>query len=63
MLVTPIQRAYPAVNPPRYSRAAMAVRGEEHTVVNLITGERTPLPAREAWALHQELNSQVDILV
>lgn len=63
MKITPIERVYPAHNPPKYRNAAMIIHDEDHIVVNLITGDRTPLPAKEAWKLHQELNNQVDILV
>lgn len=30
-----------------------------HTVTDTETGERTTLPAKEAWSLHQKLNMEV----
>lgn len=41
------------------NRAVMSIRRDEHTVVNLITGERIILPMEEAWELHKRLNIYV----
>lgn len=62
MRIEPIKPVYPMVNPPRYRNAAMAIRHNEHAVVDRITGQRTYLPMKEAWELFNKLNS-VDIVV
>lgn len=56
MRVIPIMAIQPIINPPKRQRAVMSIRHLEHTVVNLDTGERTTLPARQAWELHDRLN-------
>jgi hypothetical protein len=62
MRITPIEPP----DKPRYQRhrAVMSLRnmgsaGVEHAVIDTATGERTVLPPKEAWELHQRLNMEV----
>ncbi len=41
----------------------MIIHHEEHTVYDRETGARKKLPAKEAWALFDELNEEVGIEV
>lgn len=60
MRVTPISSIYKPVNPPpRNRRAVMLLHHNTHTVVDTATGQRTTLPAREAWCLLDRINNQL----
>jgi hypothetical protein len=61
MRINPINPVYKAVNPPPHhpDRAVMVINHDQHTVVNMTTGERHTLPAKQAWDLHQRLNLEV----
>jgi len=60
MKVTPIIPTFKPVNPPHRHRAFMSIRFNDHAVTDLHTGIQVgPLPAKEAWDLHQKLNMEV----
>lgn len=56
MQITPIIPIRDSRNLPPRQHAIMVIHHNEHTVVNVETGERSTLPPIQAWALYNKIN-------
>lgn len=59
MKITPIEPIIKPRNHLQRKRAAMAINSTQHTVIDLDTGKRFDLPAKEAWELYEHINELV----
>ncbi len=59
MFILPILPIYPQKNPPRHTRAIVAVKQGKHTVIDSETGKSAEMDPVTAWKEHERLNGIV----